>query len=137
MNRNQEIEQRLNAIAAELDRLGDGITAEELRTLTTEVETLKAERKALLGTAQSRAALLDSIAEGRTGSDASIITRLTPNIPIIGESEAASDDPFGTMAYRKAFMAYVMRGAEMPAEYRSMEGITHTTDVGSVIPTPS
>ena len=134
--RGEDIETRLNAIATELEEKGDNITVEELRTLTTEVDTLKAERKVLLESVSKRNSLLASIAEGRTGDatgggGANIIGRISFNNGVV-EDEA---DPYGTLEYRRSFMDHVLRGKAIPKEYRSGE-ITHTTDVGSVIPTP-
>ena len=43
-------------------------------------------------------------------------------------------DKYSSMAYRKAFMQYVCRGAAIPAEYRA-DAVSSTTDVGAVIPT--
>ena len=43
-------------------------------------------------------------------------------------------DKYSSMAYRKAFMQYVCRGAAIPTEYRA-DAVSSTTDVGAVIPT--
>lgn len=48
-----------------------------------------------------------------------------------------NDDPFATMEYRQAFMAYVQRGTVIPAELRAGgdEGPTVAEDLGAIIPT--
>ncbi|MCL2215774.1 MAG: phage major capsid protein [Defluviitaleaceae bacterium] len=135
MNRGKEIEQRLAAIGAELEERGAEISAEELKALTDEVDRLKAERKALLEAAQKRTALLDSLAEGRTeeaGGSAKILSRLSAEPKNNAED---ADDPYSSMEYRRAFMRHALKGTPIPEEFRAGE-ITHTTDVGSVIPTP-
>ena len=128
--RGQEIEQRLEAIAAEANRAN--ITDEEMTALEAETEALQTEQRTLLELNRRRTALNSSIAEGRTGDGASIISRLSGRDRAGEEMEA---DPYGSVEYRRAFMNHVVRGTAMPKEYRAGE-ITHTTDVGSVIPTP-
>lgn len=135
-SRGQEIELRLNAIATELEEKGETITADELKALTGEVDSLKAERKALLETATQRNALLENIAEGRANSlpsGANIISRLATRDKAGDETDA---DPYGTIEYRRAFMNHVCKGTAIPKEYRAANEVTFTTDVGSVIPTP-
>lgn len=46
-------------------------------------------------------------------------------------AKETDDNPTNSMEYRKAFMAYVTRGTEIPTEFRDT---TKTTDVSSVIP---
>lgn len=43
-------------------------------------------------------------------------------------------DKFDSVEYRQAFMAHVLKGKEIPAEFRAAE-VTKTSDVGAVIPT--
>lgn len=50
-----------------------------------------------------------------------------------GES-AMEENFFGTMEYRKAFVAYMTQGKEIPAEYRKAE-VTKTSDGGAILPT--
>lgn len=47
-----------------------------------------------------------------------------------------SENKFATMEYRKAFMDYVQRGVEIPAEYRAGGdiGTTVTADIGAIVP---
>lgn len=52
-------------------------------------------------------------------------------IPPNQQQERAADTD--SVEYRKAFMNYVLKGTEIPAELRTSE-ITKTTDIGSVIP---
>jgi len=131
--RGQEIEERLTAIAAEINTV---TTDAEMSALETEAENLQTERRGLLELNQRRAALRNSVAEGRGtggGNTPSVLSRLNMSG---GNEDAADDDRFATMEYRRAFMNHVLRGTAIPTQYR-MEGTTHTTDVGSVIPTPT
>jgi HK97 family phage major capsid protein len=94
--------------------------------------SLKELRAALIDANEKRVALLTSIGEGREPTASVVRTFPSPGTPQ-GEARA-DDDPYDTMEYRRAFMAHVLRGAPIPAEYRA-DAITKTTDVGSVIPT--
>ena len=67
MNRLQEIEARLAAIANEIEQRGAELTAEQLTAFETEVNNLKTERAGLMAAAEQRNNLLNSIAEGRSG----------------------------------------------------------------------
>ena len=64
MNRLQEIEARLAAIANEIEQRGAELTAEQLTAFETEVNNLKTERAGLVAAAEQRNNLLNSIAEG-------------------------------------------------------------------------
>ena len=135
MNRLQEIEARLAAIAGEIETRGAELTAEQIAAFNTEVDNLKTERAGLLTAAEQRTALLTSIAEGRAAG-----ATVTPALPSPhtggGETRSTADaDPTDSMEYRKAFMNYVLRGTAIPAELRA-NAITNTGDVGSVIPAP-
>ncbi len=53
-----------------------------------------------------------------------------------GAQARENDDPFGTMEYRRAFMAYVQRGTIIPAELYAREGsAANTNTLGATIPT--
>lgn len=51
-----------------------------------------------------------------------------------GKAEKRNADPYATEEYRKAFMNFVCRGVEIPANLRG-DAITTTTDAAAVIPT--
>lgn len=126
MNRLQEIEARLAAIANKIETRTAELTADEITELETEVQALKEERKVLKETTQRRTSLLASIAEGSTPA---VVVR---NFQQDKNTEVV--DRFDTMEYRKAFMNYALRGSEIPAEYRA-NATSSTTDVGAIIPT--
>ena len=50
--------------------------------------------------------------------------------------EKREEDPFASMEYRKAFMAYAQRGAAIPAKFEARDGAAaNTTSLGATIPT--
>ena len=134
MNRLKEIEARLFQIKSELTTRAAELTEAEIAALETEVTALQEERAALQAAAEKRKALLEKIAngepvEGDDGEAAPVVLRNFKSADNGGDG-----DKYGSMAYRKAFMQYVCRGAEIPAEYRA-DAASKTTDVGAVIPT--
>lgn len=138
MNRRKEIEQRLAVIKAELETRGAEMNAEEIKALEDEVTALQEERAAIDAAAERRTALLDRLAAGTTDENGNAPTVLRSFGAMDGsqnaEQRAETEDKYGTVAYRKAFMEYVVRDKQLPAEYRA-DALTKTTDVGAVIPT--
>ena len=90
MNRLQEIEARLAAIANEIEQKGAELTAEQLTAFETEVNNLKTERAGLVAAAEQRNNLLNSIAEGRSGG-AVVRTFPSPSSPAGGEQRDEAD----------------------------------------------
>lgn len=130
----KEIEARLAQIKNELSTRAAELTEAEITELEKEVAALQEERAALQAAAEKRTALLEKIAngesvEGEEGDASPVVLRNFKPIDTDGDG-----DKYGSMAYRKAFMKYVCRGAEIPAEYRA-DAVSKTTDVGAVIPT--
>ena len=131
----QEIEARLAEIGNEINTRGAEMSAEELTTLEAEVATLQEERARLLAapnTTEQRNRILAAVAAGQpvAGQNPTVVR----SFPAAGNSQAETEDKFGTMQYRQAFMDYVVRGTAIPAEYRA-SAVSKTTDVGAVIPT--
>lgn len=54
---------------------------------------------------------------------------------VVVSSTGANANDEDNMEYRKAFMEYIQRGTPIPAEVRSGDESTTTSDVGTVIPT--
>lgn len=132
MTRLQEIEARLDAIKNEIEQKGAELTAEQLTAYETEVNALKTERAGLVAAAEQRSSLLASIAEGRSNGT---VVRSFPSPAAPPAAEQRNDvDVYDTMEYRRAFMGYVLRGAPIPAEFRSDE-VSTTAENGAVIPT--
>ncbi len=136
MNRLKEIEARLAQIKGELTTRAAELTEAEITALETEVTALQEERAALQAAAEKRKALLEKIANGEPvegdGGEAAPVNVLRNFKPT--DNSDGDGDKYGSMAYRKAFMQYVCRGAKIPAEYRA-DAVSKTTDVGAVIPT--
>lgn len=130
MNRRKEIEERLAQIKTELETRAAELTAEELAAFEKEVGELQTERAAIDAAIEKRNTLLATIAAGEQvdGAEPTVLRAFDK------DKDDKGEDKYGTMAYRKAFMKYVTRGAAIPAEYRENQN-TKTTDVGAVVPT--
>lgn len=128
----QEIEARLAEIANEIEKRGAELTAEQLAAFETEVKELKEERAKLAEAAEKRNSILTSIAEGRSGG---AVVRTFPSPAASAGGEQRNDaDPLDSMEYRRAFMAYALRGTAIPAEFRA-DAVSKTAENGAVIPT--
>ncbi len=135
----KEIETRLGQIREELNERKEELKDEEITELENEVKALQEEREAIIAAAERRSALLARIAAGETvggeaGDGNGAVPMVLRNFAGAAGEGQGNGDKYGGMEYRKAFMQYVCRGTEMPAEYRS-DTASKTTDVGAVIPT--
>lgn len=117
----KEIEARLAAIKTDLETRGAQLTAEDITKYETEVTQLQEERKGLEEAAEKRTKLLNSLATGNGLVDsegnpaAPTVLRSFGNLDGSNQdAQQADGDKFATMAYRKAFMQYVCRGAAIP-----------------------
>lgn len=119
MNRIEEIEARLSAIAGELENDGADIDA-----LETEVRSLKAEKEQMMQAAEKRNKLKAEVAAGAVGS---VVRRFAPDKP---EERAYGAD---SREYRNAFLKDLL-GQEMTKEERA--AFVHmTTNTSAVLPT--
>lgn len=135
----KEIEARLAAIQTEIEKRGAELSGDAIATLEAEVKALVEERAGIQSDAEKRTKLLADIAAGRAGATvrtfAEPTATPTPSAGAPGERRGAGEaDVYDTPEYRRAFMAYVTRGTEIPTEYRADE-TTKTSDIGAVIPT--
>lgn len=139
----KEIEARLAQIRTDLTTRGAELSEAEITALEGEVNELQEERKSLLDAAEKRKNLLARIAAGEpidpegngAGAAATLLRSFAgANGSGSGAGAAEPEDRYDTVAYRKAFMNYVCRGAEIPVELRAAETTT-TADSGAVIPT--
>lgn len=96
----------------------------DLKALETEVRELNEELKDL----ETRQRLLDETKQIENGQ-AETRSIETFNSKPNEQRDLGTD----SVEYRKAFMNYVLRGEEIPAELRA-DAVTYTSDVGSVIP---
>lgn len=130
----QEIEARLAEIKADMEIRGSAMTADELTKIEAEVKELTEARTNLLAKDEEtrkkqehRTKILDFLADGKIPTD--IVRKFD------GENRKIdSEDKYDSMEYRKAFLAHVVRGADIPVEYRADE-TSKTSDVGVAIPT--
>ena len=132
----REIEARLSEIRKDLEERGADLTAEKITAYESEIKNLQEERAALMDAAERRTALLASIAGDSVADEQGNLTtaKVVRTFGGANENEDANGDKYATMAYRKAFMEHVTRGAAIPTEYRA-NAVSKTTDVGAVIPT--
>lgn len=134
------IEKRLGEIRQELTTRAAELKDEEITALEKEVTALQEERAAIIAQAEKRNALLAQIAEGDTADGEDGIEQRTITIRnfagAAGEQteKREAEDKYNSVEYRKAFMQYVLRGDEIPKEYRA-DAVSKTADVGAVIPT--
>lgn len=70
------------------------------------------------------------------------LTNAIPQMPentgmldMTGEGKFEAADIYDSAEYRNAFMNYVVKGKAIPAKFTNETGITHTADVGVMIPT--
>ncbi len=119
MSRLTEIEERMSAIAAEVEQDGADLDA-----LETEVQALKEERKGILDAAEKRKALLADITDGKAGT----VVRAFPEDKK-EERTYGADSP----EYRSAFLKTMLDKDLSDVERRAY---THTTaNTGAVLPT--
>lgn len=139
----EEIKNKLAELRSEIDACED---AEEIKEKGTEISALETEREEIIKEAEEK---LEEEAEARAKEMASKQIEDAKNKElearekvVLGSfgmrqekrEEEKNMDKFSSLEYRSAFMDYVLRGKEIPAELRA-DATTNTTDIGSVIPT--
>lgn len=108
------LEKRKAELAALTEQIKASTSADEVRSLSTKIADVKAE----IADLEAEIARL----ENRTQR---------PNLPEAGETAGLR----ASAEYRTAFMNYVTRGTEIPAELR-VDGVTTSTEVGAFISQP-
>lgn len=95
----------------------------DIASIREELGNLDAEQKEL----EERAKMAEAINAGKPGIK--VEERKKP------EQRKGSDmeNKYESVEYRKAFMDYVLRGKNIPAEFRS-DAVTSTTDIGALVP---
>ena len=95
----------------------------DITSIKEELRKLDAEQKEL----EERAKMAEAINAGTPGIK--VEERKKP------EQRKGSDmeNKYESVEYRKAFMDYVLRGKNIPAEFRS-DAVTSTTDIGALVP---
>ena len=97
--------------------------ADEIREDIADIQAELAE----IAEEESRSASMPVNAAQEIPADAKLVGRSTP-----ATEEKREDDVTASMEYRKAFMAYVQKGTEIPAEFRA--AAVNTGDTGAAIP---
>jgi len=123
--------ERKVAINTQVDKSTD---VAEVRNLSQELDTINGEIRSL-----------QEMIDGLPDETAPVVERTAvvngeiPGVVIAGAQQEQRkgdvvDDKFGTMEYRKAFMAYCQSGTEIPAEYR-IDAFTAVADTAAMVPT--
>ena len=141
----EERMKRLLAKKAKLDaRCAASTDVNEVRSLTEDLEELKAE-------ISETQAEIDAISEEERAAEQEAETRsaVPQNAQLVNGNIAGSfsqqttmtqqrenADPFASMEYRRAFMAYAQRGEQIPAQFTQRDGMpANTNTLGATIPT--
>lgn len=122
----KEIELRLSAIKAEIEKRGAEMTAEEITNLENEVKALNEERASLLAEAEAaekRNALLDKIAGGAEGGR--VVRSFAP-------AAAESEEERFNKSYRSAFLKHLQGKTLTETEARDFSSAADSA--GAVIP---
>ena len=159
MGRKKILEKRMQRLQKKIDALtarstAADVTVDELRNIHNQLTELRED----MAEVQEEIAAIDE--EGQAGGDGAGDgegqTQQRGMIPanaqmvnggIVGSfgqqtgmsQQRNDDDPYATMEYRRAFMAYVQRGTTIPANLTQRAGgdpgPTVTADLGAIIPT--
>lgn len=119
------INKRLSEIQARKLEIRTALTENaeiDLEATQTELEELEVEARSL----ERKLEIASKINAGD-------IVAETVEIPKDGKEKRNMENKFETMEYRQAFMNHVLKGDEIPVEFR-MAGVTKTSDIGVVIP---
>lgn len=133
MNREQYLAKR-KALMDEAQKLIDSGKLDEASAKAKEVEELDAQFERV-ASAQANLNALSGRAVGGMQAAAVSGPVSAPVASVDMTGAAVEVDRYDTAEYKNAFMAYVMRGTEIPAKLTNEVGPTKTTDVGTVIPT--
>lgn len=95
----------------------------DMSSIKEELRKLDAEQKEL----EERAKMAEAINEGNPAIK--VEERKKPE----QRKESDMENKYESVEYRKAFMDYVLRGKNIPAEFRS-DAVTSTTDIGALVP---
>ena len=104
---------------------------EEFEAKKKEVEDLDAQFEKEAQAAANLRALADNAVVADLSAHAVSVT----GRPVETMGGAGNDDLYDSVEYRKAFMAHVIRGAALPAQFVDADQSTKTTDIPAVIPT--
>ena len=135
--RKKNLEKRLARLQSKLNDITARVSASadvnEVRSLSAQADEIREDiadieaELAEIAEEESRSASMPVNASEQIPADAKLVGRSTP-----ATEEKREDDVTASMEYRKAFMAYVQRGTQIPAEFR--QAAVNTGDTGAAIP---
>ena len=101
----------------------------EVRSINEQVNDIDAE----IEETQEEINAIDSAAEEARAAAPAVNAEVVASFTTAANNKREDVSPLESMEYRKAFMAYVQKGTEIPAEFRNGEVIS-TPDTGAAIP---
>ena len=135
--RKKNLEKKLTRLQNKLNdiktRAAASTDVNEVRSLSAQADEISEDiadiqaELAEIAEEESRSASTPVNAAEQIPADAKLVGRSTP-----ATEEKREDDVLASMEYRKAFMAYVQRGTQIPAEFR--QAAINTGDTGAAIP---
>lgn len=120
------IARKQDEIKALEKRNADAQTVDEVRSIGAQIQSVKDD----MSEAQRQLDEVEKSTEVRSMNPLASYGQAQP------VSEARTENPYGTLEYRKAFKDYVQRGTEIPVELRAGgdTGTTVASDIGAIIP---
>ena len=135
MNKEKYLAKR-NQLMAEAQGLIDSGDIDGFNAKKAEVEKLDSDFENACTAQANLAALQDNTKITNIQSAGTNITGGTVLDTLESTVEAETEDVYNSVEYRKAFMANVVNGTNIPSKFQNADANTKTTDVGAVIPTP-
>ena len=135
MNKEKYLAKR-NQLMAEAQSLIDSGDIDGFNAKKTEVEKLDSDFENACTAQANLTALQDNTKITNIQSAGTNITGGTVLDTLESTVEAETEDVYNSVEYRKAFMANVVNGTNIPSKFQNADANTKTTDVGAVIPTP-
>ena len=131
--RKKNLEKRLARLQTKLNEITARVSAstdvQEVRTLTAQADEIRED----ISDIKDEIAEID--AEEARGAAVSRETEIPAGAKLVNSTKTAEqreENVLESMEYRKAFMAYVQKGTEIPAEFRA--AAVNTGDTGAAIP---
>ena len=131
--RKKNLEKRLARLQAKLNEITARVSAstdvQEVRTLTAQADEIREDISDI------KDEIAEIEAEEARGAAVSRDTEIPAGAKLVNSTKTAEqreENVLESMEYRKAFMAYVQKGTEIPAEFRA--AAINTGDTGAAIP---
>lgn len=134
MNKEKYLAKR-NQLMAEAQGLIDSGDIDGFNAKKTEVEKLDSDFENACTAQANLTALQGNTKVTNIQSAGTNITGGTVFSTLESTVEAETEDVYNSVEYRKAFMANVVNGTNIPSKFQNADANTKTTDVGAVIPT--